>query len=200
MSERPCVLCTRPVADAKCCVRCRDTLSRDLGDVDALDEQLEIVLTRQTRYAERNGSRSAERPLPVDLRASEASWVLRNTLTTWARVMGWTTGATTNAALSTWLFVRVEAIRHHEAADECMSEIGAAVGMVRRVVDAPANRTSFPVGPCPERPCPGEIRAFIPADERPARMECNVDREHTYEPYQWMRAGQRILRRKQDVA
>lgn len=234
MAERPCALCTRPVSDASCCTRCRDGLARDLGDVDALDEQLTIVLCRQTAYAERNGPRSSTVPLPVDMRASEAAWVLRNTLTTWCRVLGWSEKgsdravdgisgvpatheprqdergaaggwrtsreAVSNPELSTWLLARVELIRHHEAADEIITEIEYAVRLVRNVVDSPAHRTTFPVGPCPEN-CPGEIRAYIPtADDKPATMTCTVDSEHTYEPYQWMRAGHRILQKREKAS
>jgi DNA-binding transcriptional LysR family regulator len=197
MSDHPCELCTRPVGDAKVCVRCRNGLERDLGDVDALTEQLEIVLCRQTAYAERNGPRSSERPLPVDLRASEAAWVLRNTLTTWCRELGIIPSGS-NHALSGWLLGRAEQIRHHTDAAACIDEIGSAVAMVRVVIDAPANRTTFPVGPCPESSCPGEIRAYIPADDRPARLQCTVTPEHMFEPYQWMRAGHRILKKRDE--
>jgi DNA-binding transcriptional LysR family regulator len=202
MSDHPCEICTRPVGDAKVCVRCRNGLERDLGDVDALTEQLEIVLCRQTAYAERNGPRSSERPLPVDLRASEAAWVLRNTLTTWCRVLAWDGTASTNSDLSGWLLGKAEAIRHHSAAAECIDEIGSAVAMVRVVIDAPANRTTFLLSKdlrCPEDGCDGELRVFIPAVENVTpRIQCGDNPEHALEPYQWMRAGHRILKKRDE--
>ena len=50
---------------------------------------------------------------------------------------------------------------------------------IRRIIDRPANRTTFHVGPCPEldhtgAQCLGEIRAYIPAeDHKPATLECD---------------------------
>jgi hypothetical protein len=95
-----------------------------------------------------------------------------------------------------WLLKRINRIAAHPAAEDIHGEIVGAVRFAARVIDLPANRTTFPVGPCPELGCQGEIRAYIPAQpERPARMECSAC-ETRWEPHQWLRAGRRILARK----
>lgn len=79
--------CGQPITDAHLCTRCTNRLRRDLHTVPDLVAELDTVLARDTAYAEHHGGASADKPLPIDTRASEASWVLRNTLTTWARIL-----------------------------------------------------------------------------------------------------------------
>lgn len=79
--------CGQPAPDSFLCSRCERQLHRTLLDVPDLATELDTVLARHTAYLEHHGGRSAEKPLPIDMRASEAAWVLRNTLTTWARVL-----------------------------------------------------------------------------------------------------------------
>ncbi|MGH3447093.1 MAG: hypothetical protein ACRDP4_05675, partial [Nocardioidaceae bacterium] len=75
------------MADAFVCGACAGQLERDLGDVPALVEDLDVALSRQAMFGDRAGGKSAEKPLPIDPRASEVGWVLRNTLSTWIRVL-----------------------------------------------------------------------------------------------------------------
>ena len=202
MSERVCATgCGRPVRDTLVlCEACLGSLRTSLGDVTWLDEQLETVLAKQTALAEHNGGRSAEEPLPLSPPAAKARSELRVALVGWVRDLAETGGdvypADTLAAMARWLLARTERIAVHPAAEDVHGEIVGAVRLAWRVVDAPANRTTFPVGPCPEVHCPGEVRAYIPAQpERSARMECSAC-ETCWEPSQWLRAGRRILARK----
>jgi hypothetical protein len=79
--------CGQPAPDAYLCSRCTRQLRRTLADVPTLATELDTVLARATAYNDHHGGRSADKPLPIDERASEAAWVLRNTLTTWARIL-----------------------------------------------------------------------------------------------------------------
>jgi hypothetical protein len=193
--------CGRPTRDTLLlCNGCLWALECDLGDVAWLDEQLELVLSRLAVVGEHNGGRSAETPMPVHPGALKARSDLRAALVGWVRdfaegtMQAWP--ADTLAAMASWLLKRIDRIAVHPAAEDIHGEIVGAVRFAARVIDLPANRTTFPVGPCPEIGCQGEIRAYIPAQpERPARMECSAC-ETRWEPHQWLRAGRRILARK----
>jgi hypothetical protein len=192
--------CGRPTRDTLAlCNGCLWALECDLGDVAWLDEQLELVLSRLAVLGEHNGGRSAETPMPVHPGALKARSDLRAALVGWVRDMADGTThwpADTLPAMAGWLLKRIDRIAVHPAAGDIHGEIVGAVRFAARVIDLPANRTTFPVGPCPELGCTGEIRAYIPAQpERPARMECSAC-ETRWEPHQWLRAGRRILARK----
>jgi hypothetical protein len=193
--------CGRPTRDTLLlCNGCLWALECDLGDVAWLDEQLELVLSRQTVTGEHNGGRSAEEPLPIHPGALKARSELRAVLVGWVLDLVDITRdpwpEDTLPAMAGWLLKRISWIPLHPAAEDIHGEIVSAVRFAARVIDLPANRTTFPVGPCPELGCQGEIRAYIPAQpERPARMECSVC-ETRWEPHQWLRAGRRILARK----
>jgi hypothetical protein len=137
--------------------------------------------------------------MPVHPGALKARSDLRVALVGWVRDMAEGTARwpeDTLAAMAGWLLKRIDRIAVHPAAEDIHGEIVGAVRFAARVIDLPANRTTFPVGPCPELGCQGEIRAYIPAQpERPARMECSAC-ETRWEPHQWLRAGRRILARK----
>lgn len=80
--------CDQPVQDAYVCTACAEGLRTALSELaDWLGADIDNVLARQTVYGDRAGGRSAERPLPYDPRAAEVGWVLRNTVTTWARII-----------------------------------------------------------------------------------------------------------------
>lgn len=212
--------CGRPVDGATLCNTCTAALVADLQDVPDLAAELDVTLARQARFGERNGGRSADKPLPYDVRASEAGWVLRNTLTGWARVIieemaipgpgrpipapnganGYPRqGADIpTAQIATWLAGHVSALRTHPAAGEAAEEIHGAVDQARRAVDAPANRARIPIGPCPEDDCPGSIVAYIPHQaDRPARMDCGQG--HTWDTIHWRSVARRISATKEAV-
>lgn len=100
--------------------------------------------------------------------------------------------------LATWIADNLADLRQHPAANEAHDDITAAITNARRTIDTPPNRTTIPVGPCPEPDCQGTVRAYIPHDT-PAHMTCNGEQRHRWEPHQWHRAGQRILRAREGV-
>ncbi len=213
--------CDHPVADAYVCMHHAHALERALGDIPAVVHQLNLTLAKQTRYTDRNERGGTDTPLPIDPTASAAASELRAHLIAWAKLIATERGHQIPVAetlsqpahldvLSRWMLHHVEWLRHHEAGHDAVQELTADMRQARRVIDVPANRTTFPVGPCPETvgaippaahgavwvPCPGEVRAYIPnTDTQPARLECTTC--HTvWEPWQWLRAGRRIKDRE----
>jgi hypothetical protein len=213
--------CGLPVAEAWVCQRCAHTLQRALGDIPAIVHQLNLTLAKQTRYADRAERGSSEQPLPMDPRASAAASELRHHLCNWVTIVAETRGIPIPAAavyhpggepgmdtLARWLLAHIEWLRHHEHGHIAVDELTGDMRQARRVIDVPANRTTFPVGPCPEvtapadldyRPnlhCPGEVRAYIPNDAtQPARLQCTTCHS-VWESWQWLRAGRRIKDRE----
>jgi hypothetical protein len=199
-----CPVCSRPQVDGLVCHACCSTLEYELRDVPAVVAELDVTLAKQARMeggkaglaSERNGYHQG---------ASLAADYLQNTLTTWARdvaddivVIDVTAPASVVAASA--LLMRVDRIRRHPAAAELHDEVCSAIRQARAAADRPANRTTFPVGPCPEDtdsgPCPGEVVAFIPTeDERPSWLRCQADEAHRWSSIQFYRVGERIRRR-----
>ena len=140
-----------PIHDATLCSRCTWDVERDLGDVPALVDELDLTLSRQTAIGYREGGRSAETALPFNVSASDVRDNLKATLVGWVRDLHEQTPDAawpddTAAACSRWLLARIGDIRVHPAGDQLRDEIGYAVGEARRIVDRPADRMY--VGPC----------------------------------------------------
>jgi hypothetical protein len=233
-------VCDHPVPDAYICSHHAHQLEQALGDIPAVVHQLNLTLAKQTSYTTNYTGRGGnEIPLPMDPLASAATSDLRHHLCNWVTIVAETRGLPLPAAavyhpggepgmdtLARWMLAHLEWLRHHEHGHIAVEELTGDMRTARRVIDVPANRTTFPVGPCPEYAtaslstgttvtwptasmtthtertvavtthCPGEVRAYIPnTDTQPARLECSTC--HTvWEPWQWLRAGRRILDRK----
>jgi hypothetical protein len=84
-----CIRCTRPVAGtAYACTACVGQTGDNLKFIEETADDLETTLTRQDRVSAGTGGRaSAETPLPINLNASDVGARLRNTLTTWVRLV-----------------------------------------------------------------------------------------------------------------
>jgi hypothetical protein len=178
--------CGRPTPDqAYVCQGHADGLERALGDVGALWEELDTVLTKQARYAAAE-FRRGEQALPFNPIASELGWVLRNTLSTWCRLISEERGRVlpdtdTPAAVAGWLLAHVVWLRHHRAGHEAVEEITSAVRAIRRAVDRPPERIY--AGPCKD--CGGDMYAkpdAVSVDCRPCGLSYDVA-----EMLEWMR-------------
>lgn len=134
----------RPINDnAYVCRSCGEQLAQALGNVSALADELDVSLSRQTGGGYRIGGRGADKPLPYDTGASEAGWVLKNTLVSWVRELiedgeQWPHDTLTDIAR--WLLASVEDMRRREDAEMAVDEITAAVASVTRVIDRRAER------------------------------------------------------------
>lgn len=152
----PTCACGRPVKDqARLCQGCTDRLARDLGDIGALAEELTTTRLRQSRTGgQASGvlSRSYERPLPWDERASEASEVLRSTVVAWVRIAveegNHRCPSDDMGAMARTLLGALTWIRQQPWADECADEIGHAVQHARKVIDLAPEKVY--AGPCRE--------------------------------------------------
>ena len=188
--NEPCLVewCDRPVVEGHFCMVCSDKLSRALGDVPALWEELDTVLTKQARYAAAE-ARRGERALPFNPEASELGWVLRNTLSTWCRLIAEERGRTlpddNPPAVARWLLSHVEWLRHHRAGAEAVEEITSVVKQVRKAVDRPTERIY--AGPCKD--CNGDMYGkpgAVTVACRPCGLEYDVA-----EMVAWMQAEAR---------
>lgn len=164
------------------CQPCGDDLARDLGDIPALVEQLDIDLSKQhgTRLGDGvGGSETVDaqdapyagtltpKPIPYDLRASEALTDLKIVLVGWTRVLvedrnqPWPQDDP--VSISRWLMCRVDLIRDHEAGDEAIREVRAAVKKARRTLDR--KRELIYAGPCEVKDCTEHLYARPKAKE-----------------------------------
>lgn len=90
-----CVICSAEVHNSFACADCTRGVEGMIshagvttdGNLCMLDE-LDLVMSRQTRSVERVGGRSAEKPLPFDARAAKAHASLAHILSRWAKVYG----------------------------------------------------------------------------------------------------------------
>jgi hypothetical protein len=166
--------CGRPVPDqAYACPHCADRLATELGEVAGLGDALDDTYSRQGRFSSAIGvlAHSPVQPLPWDERASTCARTLRNTLSTWCRVVTGERGtdppADTLAAMAGHLAANLEWLRHHPAAAECVDELCRAVAAARYAVDRPRERLY--AGPCwrdvDGGECPGELYAVLGAAE-----------------------------------
>lgn len=188
--------CGQPAPDTTICATCRTRLARDLQSVPGLLADLYLVLGREIHYHEHAGGQSANAPLPYNPDTSHLLWVLRNTLTAWARVLGARTADTTAAAHH--LRARLDTLALHGDAEQAADEIGWILTQARRATDKPAYSRRW-VGHCPQATpdwcCTGELYALVPADEnKPAFIECNHRCGDPWSTSMWARLGRRLQR------
>lgn len=181
-----CHRCGRPVADsAPCCTACVEQTKANLDYVAANAADLETTLTRQDRVSSGTGGRaSAETPLPINLHASDVGHRLRNTLTTWTRLVAEERGTTlreafppctggdgswcthkacrdpqyvSNKDMAAWLSDRLGWIAHREWGPDCFDELSRVAVDLGRAIDSPPPMISL--GRCDADDCNGELRA-----------------------------------------
>jgi hypothetical protein len=160
-----CVRCVRPVADTGyACHRCAARLALDLLEAARLGREVAVTVARLDRLGERGGGRGHSAvPLAYAWEADEASWVVRNTLGAWARVVHeerglqlpgrWVLvplpedvqGPLNQAwrpdrrpeAIMVWLAAQAGWLRMQPYADEAYDELHEAARLLQRTVDAP---------------------------------------------------------------
>ena len=161
MSDTPtgCQVCSAPAGDdAYLCRTHTDDLAADLAAVvGGLLDELDITLTRQDRVtAGRAGGRNPERPLPLNLHASEVASNLNSTLNAWAldtaRLHEDERDSLANihysetAEVAAWLSRNLATLRLHSDAGQAHSEITHAIREARRAIDRPLDY--MPLGQC----------------------------------------------------
>lgn len=159
-----CVICPKPVADAGAvCHPCSEKLATELRWLASNAAELETTIARQSRIGESSGRPSAETRLPIDWEAVIADDSIRNTLTTWARVViderGCPPPADSLPDLAGFLADQVSWLRHREYADQVWDELGYACLILKQAVDSPAERQYL--GRCLTRVEDGECEQDI---------------------------------------
>ena len=199
--NEPCEIewCDRPVVEGRVCMTCTNRLERALGDIPALWDELDIVLTRQARYNATEARPGAETALAFNQRASDTGTALRNILTTWCKLIGEERGrnmpADIPAAMAKWMLHHVTWIRHHRAGADCVEEILSVVNDARRLVDRPAPRVY--AGPCQD--CGKDMYAKPDASTvmcRPCGLEYSVSE---MQAWMWRETRERLVTAKEAV-
>lgn len=157
-----CRRCERPVADAApSCAACAAQTRDNLAWIADHAHELDTTLTRQDRVTAPSLGRATETPLPVNLRASDVAHRLRNTLTTWARIVAEERGASpadaTTPGLARWLAERVGWMAHADWSPEAFDDIGRCAVDLARAIDTPPPMIAL--GTCDAEDCTGELRA-----------------------------------------
>lgn len=147
-----CGVCSSPTGDGgRLCRTHTDDLQRDLHAIPELVQELEVTITRQARItAEKHGGRSAERPLPWNLHASDKATELNATINAWALDVSRLAEDerdrlaehhyTDTPAVAAWLARNLHTLRQHQEAGQAYDELTNAVREARRSVDRPLER------------------------------------------------------------
>ena len=192
-----CQLCARPTGDnATACTTCAQKATHALQQVaEWLADDLVGAIARQTTLGTNASggkpTKASEAPLPLDLKASEAHAVLRNTLAGWVRVIAdnhhGSYPANTTKAMAKWLIPVIGWARIAEYGAELIDETLAAVDQALKAVDRPIRRVPLHTT-CREvtldgnRPvaCGGQLHAILaPGHHTDGQIRCDTSREHT---------------------
>lgn len=193
----PCEPCNRPRHhDWSICSHHAWILERALAETPALVRELDMTLSRQRGVGAGHGARSADKPLPYDTRASEALFILRDTLAGWAKELGLLVRPThPTDAISGALFAHLQLLIVHDQAAQAVDEITTATREGWRIVQ-PNTRGRIPLpDACPEPGCAHPMWATMHDvdDPRPNLVWCEATPErHEWRPEQWLRLGHRL--------
>lgn len=188
------------------CAHCANRLVRDIHETGNAYRQLEEALQATKTHGEKVSGRG-ELPMPIRLIVVEVRSQILHDLRWWcawvARQRGLAARASPNnpAGMASWLATHVDWLARTDDVLVLRDIMATHRRMARALRDIPADRTRFPVGPCPEivggdEPgwCTGTVYAHIPAElDKPACLRCKGCGA-TWERG-WARVGDRILRR-----
>ena len=133
--------CGKPAPDAAICRTCTDQLAADLAAIPQLREQLDLTLSRQTASGRQDGGRSAEKPMPYHLGASDALEVLGSALRAAARTVDLPTATGGRIdILATLLGLRLDQLAAHPDTAGHARKIGDAVAKANRSIDRVPDR------------------------------------------------------------
>lgn len=174
MSDCVIVGCGRPTKELAC-RSCIDKLLYELRQVAELVRELAVTHARLDHIAAEQFGRSAETALVWREHASECLYVLRNTLSTWARDLWETNGsgalevADNPVAVAAWMERHPTWLALHPAIDELLDEVAYAIRQARHAIDQPQDTRIF-LGRCdlglPENPaCDRELYAYRSQEE-----------------------------------
>lgn len=201
--------CFTPTNDDYLCSDCLRVFADDLGKIEWLWQELEVTRTRQarTQIGDHVGGKSAETPIPWQESASRAADMLHNCVFTWAyrldEVADEHIEPSRLLVTVEWMIRNHRAVARLEQAGQIAKAFEGVVLHCLKVIDHPALKTSFEVGPCPEPAdegaCEGAVYAYIPVDaNRPAMLRC-LECEAAWNTTQWLHTGKRMLKLIEEV-
>lgn len=200
-----CTRCTAPAGDTyRLCGNCGDEIARDLAFVPALLAELEVTYAKQDKLTVTPG-RGGDEGLPWKGKAKTAAADLGHFLRVWAAALPVEPVEipADPAELARWLHSRVDWIRALEHAKTAHQDITGAVTRAIAVIDLPANRARFEVGPCPEQAeegaCDGTVWAYIATRSDDMSMLRCWTCGARWNTTQWLRVGRRILARARQL-
>lgn len=175
--NQTCVICRRDHKDSYACASCVGRLTADLKAVPALVEELEITRCRLDNLGADPG-KSSETRMVWSEAASDALFVLSNTLGTWARDLWDINGTGTftvdphPASLALFLQRYPSWLAAHEAIDEMDDEIRSAVKNARHAIDRRQDTRIF-LGRCNlDDPDNGDCERELYAHRSQVAVEC----------------------------
>lgn len=173
--------CDRPIPDvAFVCAWSEADLAGKLHDAADLWPELELTAFGQGRTGDPTPSRGSpgrEQPMPVRWTASIIAGTVRNTVTTWARLVVEEHGGSPPAdtpALLQWLAGQLGWCRYQRWAAELWDELGYACGRITPAVDRPRPRVD--AGLCMAATAAGPCQNRLSAPPRAAIVHCPVCR------------------------
>lgn len=127
------------------CATCARRLYGLLVESGRLWGQLQITITRQSKTsAPQPGGKGTETPLMFDETASEAAWVLRDTLNRWGAEIG-LQGSPEASVTARHMRMRIGDLVQLDDAGQCVDEIANAVTLGHKAID---QTVRIYLGPC----------------------------------------------------
>lgn len=140
----------QPLHNAELCPGCIHHLEQALAEIPAIVDDLETTLTRQGATGQRDGGRSATKPLPFDLTASGLLHELHRLLAGWVNEVRCSSDRLPRdagtATLARWLQTRLPRLAQYPAATELADDIHRVVERSKWVIDRRPDR--WYAGPC----------------------------------------------------
>lgn len=194
------------------CNHCVERLARDISETGKGYRQLEQSLTATKTHGEKVSGRG-ELPLPVRLIVVEVRGQILHDLRWWCHYVAAERNLATTASpfnpvgMANWLLTHLDWLARQDDVLALRDIMASHRRTARALRDIPADRTRFPVGPCPEAVdseeghqwCPGIVYAHIPVElDKPACLRCKACGAQWERG--WARVGERILRRMRGTA
>lgn len=136
MSGLECPCCGNPSRDGGLCDADEDRLAKTLGQAPELLDELLIQASRQSVTSA--ASKSADTPLPVDLKAADLAAGYEALLLSWAQAVaayGDPSLPGSGRSAARWLAERIYEVRVHDAAGEIVDELTAHAKDCWRAID-----------------------------------------------------------------
>ncbi len=174
--------CPYTAGEWRLCRNCATTLERNLGDLPALVEQLDLTLSRQVGQSDRVGGRGPEKPMAYNVGASNVLGEIKAVLVGWVRDLVESgegrTPADTHQACALFLVARIRTLRVHPAAEEIAREVADVHRKATEAIDRPP--VTFFAGHCEAVDFEAEVVAvcgkplYARLGEQTAKCKCGA--------------------------